>query len=71
MRNDENSKFILSKNKLEFEQMKQKTRICDSQKRRNLIGGSLEKLSLRQKPASKKYPDKLVIKFYYRDDVSY
>ncbi|CAF4713055.1 unnamed protein product, partial [Rotaria magnacalcarata] len=48
--------------------MKQKTRICDSQRRRNLIGGSLEKLCLRQKLASKKYRDKLVIKFYDRDD---
>ena len=56
---------------LKFEQMKQKTRICDSQRRRNLIGGSLEKLRLRQKLASKKYRDKLVIKFYDRDDVSY
>ena len=33
----------LSKNKLKFEQMKQKTRIRDSQRCRNLIGDSLEK----------------------------
>jgi hypothetical protein len=38
----------LSKNKLKFEQMKQKkTRIRDSQRCRNLIGDSSEKLYLR------------------------
>ncbi|CAF1567393.1 unnamed protein product [Rotaria magnacalcarata] len=49
----------LSKNKLKFEQMKQKSRIRDNQRRRNLKGASLEKLRLRQKMASKKYRDKL------------
>ena len=48
MLNDKNSiVLIYQKNKLKFEQMKQKTRIRDSQRCRNLIGDSLEKLRLR------------------------
>jgi len=48
----------LSKNKSEFEQMKQKSRIRDNTRRQNLNGGSLKRLRVRQKQASKKYRDK-------------
>ncbi|CAF2272489.1 unnamed protein product, partial [Rotaria magnacalcarata] len=49
----------LSKDKLKFEQIKQKSRVRDNTRSKNLKGDSLQKLHIRQKQASKKYRDRL------------
>jgi len=49
----------LSKDKLKFEQMQQKSRIRDNARRKTLKGDALQQLRIRQKQASKRYRDKL------------
>jgi hypothetical protein len=48
----------LLKNKTKFDQIKQKSRIRDNTRRRNLTGDLLQQLHQRQKQASKKYREK-------------
>ncbi|CAF2625344.1 unnamed protein product [Rotaria sp. Silwood2] len=52
----------LAKDKLKFEQMKQKSRMRDNTRRKNLTGDALNQLRIRQKQASKKYRDGLKLK---------
>ena len=48
----------LSKNKIKLQQTKEKSRIRDNQRRRNLTKESLEQFRIRQKQASKRYREK-------------